>query len=87
MVSMIGYKNSSCSIMLSNKRIVLFCLFTLLLFSSCEKEEILPKQKANVISIDKYLSKDTISPRKEKVRIKRKRNKFKIRLIRKQRAL
>ena len=73
--------------MLLNKRILFFFVFSLLLFSSCEKEEILPKQKANVISIDKYLFKDTLPPRKEKVRIKKKRNKFKIRLIRKQRAL
>ena len=84
---MIEFKNSKFFIMLLNKRTLLFFMLSLLLFSSCEKEEILPKQKENVISIDKYLSKDPLSSRKEKVRIKKKRNKFKIRLIRKQRAL
>lgn len=72
--------------MFSNKRILFIFLFSVLI-SSCEKEQILPESRAKVISIDKYLSKDTLPPRKEKVRIKKKRNKFKIRLIRKQRAL
>ena len=73
--------------MLSNKKIFIYLILSILLFSSCKKEELIPPGDLKGINIEKYLAKESLKPRKEKVKIKKKRNKFKIRLIRKQRAL
>ncbi len=66
-------------------RFVVLFLFCILL-SSCEKEEIAPLGESKVISIEKYISKNSDKTKKELIKVKRKRKKFKFKLIKKQRA-